>query len=49
MVQNLLDTEKNNFCHFNILYIFNLVEVCLVTKYDSTLLDYPDFCIEKLH
>jgi len=46
MAQNLLETKKNNFYHFNVLYIFSLVEVCFVTMYDSTLLDYMDFDIE---
>ena len=41
--------RQHNFYHFNILYIFTLLEVCFVTKYNSTLLDYAEFGIGKLY
>jgi hypothetical protein len=41
--------RQHIFYHFNMLCIFTLIEVYLVTKKDSTPLDYPDFGIEDLH
>jgi len=42
-------TDRHNFYHFNILCILILIEVHFVTKYDSTLLYYPNLGIETLY